>query len=199
MLATKVSEVTDTRSAILIASIDLFVAHGYDGVSIRQIAQQSGCNMGSISYHFGGKEKLYQACFDTFGMEELEVVLLPLNNPQSAPEVAQKLQTLILELGEFSLNNKARICLVLKEIYSQTPRVKDIKSRLYWPVFHRIETYLLAAQAKNIIRSDLNASFFVRTLLFIIQSEVIFSQNSKPNMKNISQEIMNICNRSIYV
>ena len=38
----------------------MFARHGYDGVSIRDIAHQAGVNSASISYYFGSKGELYR-------------------------------------------------------------------------------------------------------------------------------------------
>ena len=49
----------DKKERLLTAAIKLFSEHGYEQVSIRQLAQASGLNSAMISYYFGGKEKLY--------------------------------------------------------------------------------------------------------------------------------------------
>ena len=51
----------DTRERILEAACSLFAAQGYDGTSTRQVGVAAGANIGTIAYHFGGKEGLYHA------------------------------------------------------------------------------------------------------------------------------------------
>lgn len=46
---------------LLDAAIDQFGRHGLDGASTRAIAAAAGTAMSSITYHFGGKDGLYQA------------------------------------------------------------------------------------------------------------------------------------------
>ncbi|MBR1221376.1 TetR family transcriptional regulator [Bradyrhizobium sp. U87765 SZCCT0131] len=46
------------REAILSAAEQLFSTHGYDAVSIRDIAQAAGANPGSVTYHFKSKDGL---------------------------------------------------------------------------------------------------------------------------------------------
>jgi AcrR family transcriptional regulator len=48
------------RDRLLDSAEELFCEHGFDGVSIRDIAASAGCNIASVNYYFGGKEKLYQ-------------------------------------------------------------------------------------------------------------------------------------------
>lgn len=41
----------------------LFASKGFDGTSVRDIAEEAGVNIAMISYYFGSKEKLMQALF----------------------------------------------------------------------------------------------------------------------------------------
>ena len=50
-----------TRERILDAALDLFGERGLTGTTVRDIASRANVNVAAISYHFGGKEELYQA------------------------------------------------------------------------------------------------------------------------------------------
>ena len=50
-----------TRNRILDVAERLFVRHGYDGTSLRQITSDAGVNLAAVNYHFGGKEALMEA------------------------------------------------------------------------------------------------------------------------------------------
>ena len=52
---------SDKREHILIVAEELFAEKGFDGTSVRDIAQQAGVNLAMISYYFGSKEKLLEA------------------------------------------------------------------------------------------------------------------------------------------
>lgn len=49
------------RERLLKAATLLFADKGIDGVSTRELARQAGVNLSAITYHFGGKEGLYEA------------------------------------------------------------------------------------------------------------------------------------------
>jgi AcrR family transcriptional regulator len=51
-----------TRQALLMAALRLFGRKGYEATSTREIAAAAKANIGSIAYHFGGKEGLRAAC-----------------------------------------------------------------------------------------------------------------------------------------
>ena len=51
---------SQTRRAILDAAREGFVKHGYEGVSMRQIATELNCSPGTIYLYFHDKEELFQ-------------------------------------------------------------------------------------------------------------------------------------------
>lgn len=53
-----------TKINIIEAAGELFAVSGVDAVSTREIAKRAGENIGSIHYHFGGKQKLAKAAFE---------------------------------------------------------------------------------------------------------------------------------------
>lgn len=55
------SDVRDTRERLLDAAEAVFMAHGYDGASLRRITGEAGVNLAAGHYHFGSKEALFQA------------------------------------------------------------------------------------------------------------------------------------------
>jgi AcrR family transcriptional regulator len=59
-MKTPKSHLKDTRTALLECAEKLFLAHGYEGVSIRQITDAAGANVAAINYHFNGKMNLYR-------------------------------------------------------------------------------------------------------------------------------------------
>jgi AcrR family transcriptional regulator len=47
------------QERLLDVAEQLFCEHGFAGTSVRDIAAAAKCNLASVSYYFGGKEKLY--------------------------------------------------------------------------------------------------------------------------------------------
>ncbi|MDO7906789.1 TetR family transcriptional regulator [Paenibacillus sp. JX-17] len=56
----------DIKMRIMLAAKKLFSQKGYDGTSIRQICEEACANVALVSYHFGGKEGVFQAIFEHF-------------------------------------------------------------------------------------------------------------------------------------
>ncbi|WEX09376.1 CerR family C-terminal domain-containing protein [Chelativorans sp. AA-79] len=51
-----------TREALIRAGLKLFGEQGFEATSTRSVAAEANANIGSIAYHFGGKEGLQTAC-----------------------------------------------------------------------------------------------------------------------------------------
>src|SRR5690606_2800872 len=193
------SEISDTRSIILQAAIDLFVDNNYDGVSIRQIAQRANCNMSAISYHFGGKEKLYEACFDSLDLDRFNNILSLLDGANNSQEFNTKLKLYIVTMGQFAIDNKKVFCLYAKEHYSKTPIIKGLQAKFSIRAYDKRHQFFAQAIGKGIVRSDINSSFMARLIQNIIKNEFVFGPyTTESDLKIISEEFINLCNRSIY-
>lgn len=51
------------RKKLLDAAEALFCEKGFEGTSVRDLTTTAGCNVASVNYHFGGKDKLYVEMF----------------------------------------------------------------------------------------------------------------------------------------
>jgi AcrR family transcriptional regulator len=54
----------NTKERILKVANDLFASKGFNGTSIRDIANAADVNLSAVNYHFKNKEKLYWDVFD---------------------------------------------------------------------------------------------------------------------------------------
>jgi AcrR family transcriptional regulator len=60
MTETTLTKGERTREDILWAAYELFVANGYHGTSMRQVAERAGIALGGIYNHFTGKEQIFK-------------------------------------------------------------------------------------------------------------------------------------------
>lgn len=103
-----------TREALLAAGTELFAERGYEGVPVWAIAQRAGVNKAMISYHFGGKRKLYLAIVTATFAEIVSRVESLAESPRPAPEV---LRQLIAVVGEMVTRSHPHLCtMMLREI-----------------------------------------------------------------------------------
>jgi AcrR family transcriptional regulator len=58
-------DIGPSQQRILAAAEELFAASGYEGTSVRQIAQRAGVPVALVSYHFGSKLGVYRRVFES--------------------------------------------------------------------------------------------------------------------------------------
>lgn len=136
-----------TRESLIRAGLRLFGQNGFDATSTRALAAEAGANIGSIAYHFGGKEGLRAACAQYIVgtlSEVAERTLGDLARPEStavSPEEAramlmQALQTMVgfvvarPEAGDI-------VQFILRELAHPTEALDTIYAGVFDPVHRR--------------------------------------------------------------
>ncbi len=82
------SPADQTRAALVHAGLKLFGRQGFSATSTRDIAALAKANIGSIAYHFGGKDGLHAACAD-FIVETIQGIAQPVLQQDSAASGAE--------------------------------------------------------------------------------------------------------------
>jgi TetR/AcrR family transcriptional regulator, regulator of cefoperazone and chloramphenicol sensitivity len=143
-----------TRAALIEAGLRLFGEKGFAATSTREIAAAAGANIGSIAYHFGGKEALRDACA-THIVETVKAVAAPvLGAPvPSDPATAQMQLRLALErMSGFLLAGREAggfVQFVLHELQFPTAALDIIYAGVFEPVHRRLcELWAVATDAE---------------------------------------------------
>ncbi|TQS42518.1 TetR/AcrR family transcriptional regulator [Cryptosporangium phraense] len=77
---------SETRAEILRIALDLFTRQGYEGTSIRDIAEALGTTKSSLYYHFANKEAIVQELV-TQRRSEMDAVLAWVDEHAGEPEL----------------------------------------------------------------------------------------------------------------
>ena len=68
----------DTKTRILDVAEGLFMEHGFEATSLRQLTSAAGVNLAAVNYHFGTKEELFQSVLtrrlDPMNQERIELL-----------------------------------------------------------------------------------------------------------------------------
>ncbi|GAB4207070.1 MAG: hypothetical protein OHK0022_34830 [Roseiflexaceae bacterium] len=95
-----------TRQRIVQSARMLFAARGFEGVSLRDIADHSGVTHGLIRHHFGSKEDIWRGVIDT-ALQQFLAVITPLvettmlGNSAALPTVKAVARVVILTSGRY--------------------------------------------------------------------------------------------------
>lgn len=112
-----------TYNKLIDTGIKLFGEFGYDAVSVRDIANDSGVNLSAVSYHFGGKCELYKAVVVHL-TDEVKQILNQLDAESfiklGPPAMEMKLQEIIWAFHQMFLsrNGQSRLNLFVRETAS---------------------------------------------------------------------------------
>jgi AcrR family transcriptional regulator len=117
------TEKVDKRAHILAVAEQLFADNGFDGTSVRDIAQLANVNLAMISYYFGSKEKLLEALIEDRAGYTLGI-LEELNKDQSLTPW-DKLERMIDFYVDKIMNNYRFHC-IMSHQYNNT-RSADVK------------------------------------------------------------------------
>lgn len=85
----------ETRQRLLQAGAEIFGEKGFRRTTVREICERAGANVAAVNYHFGDKEKLYEAVFRA---AHKQVAADPLDiDPQELAKLSkeEKLKTFI--------------------------------------------------------------------------------------------------------
>lgn len=133
-----------TRAALVQAALKLFGTQGFDGTSTRQLAAEAHANIGSIAYHFGGKEGLRAAAAD-YIVETIQAVAgqaLGDAPTSGSPEAAQAQLFAALErmIGFVVVSPQAGeiVQFVLRELTHPTAALDRIYDGVFEPTHRRL-------------------------------------------------------------
>lgn len=74
----QMAEAKSTKYKIFMAAAQLFFQRGYNGVSIREICEETGVSKPTLYYYFGNKEGIYKALVDagiSLGQSQFQSIL----------------------------------------------------------------------------------------------------------------------------
>jgi AcrR family transcriptional regulator len=133
-----------TRLALIRAALDQFGAKGFEASSTRAIASAAGANLGSITYHFGGKPGLRLACADHV-VETIRAFIAPTlaaagRAPLTPAEARALLERVLAAFVAFMVvrpeaQSIARF--VVREMFEPTEAFERIYSEAFAPMHER--------------------------------------------------------------
>jgi AcrR family transcriptional regulator len=97
------------RSTLLDRSVGLFAAHGYDGLTMRQIAEHAGVSTGTLYHYFDSKHDLFQRVVE----HQTERLVAQIREASAGPTPRARLESLLRHVAanERWYSGYNRLCL----------------------------------------------------------------------------------------
>jgi len=159
-----VQDTNDVKAKILGAAKKLFARNGFEGTSVRQICEEAGVALALVSYHFGGKEKVFYALFES-SIPNYATAIYTLQDPEA------DFSHFIHEFVRLRQTEPELINLLQQEIIMQSPRMEKLQAYVY-TLWKQLRDILEAGRVKGCFQF----TSLKQTLHFIIGA-LIFTRN----------------------
>jgi len=142
----------------------LFSQKGFDGTSVRDIAEAAGINTAMISYYFGSKEKLMEEIFERKSLNIKEKVANLLKDDSLDP--LEKMYSLVDMYIEGILSRKTfhRI-LLCEQIINQNPSIITMLDKMKTKNSEYINDLIRLGQKKGMFRKNIDIPMMTNTLM----------------------------------
>jgi AcrR family transcriptional regulator len=150
----------------------LFSQKGFDGTSVRDIAEQAGINTAMISYYFGSKEKLMEAIFEQRSLNIREKVDILLKDDSLDP--LQKMYALVDEYVEKILQSKQfhRI-LLCEQVINQNPVIIEMVAKIKHRNLSGILDIIRLGQKKGLFKKQVDVPMMMNALIGTISHVLV--------------------------
>lgn len=153
----------DTAERILLAAADLFAAHGYEAVSVNDIARQAGVCKANVFHHYTSKHELYlsvvrRAC--THSQERLA----GLGSSEGA--LSERFNTFARGMLGDMLEQAQVTRIILRELLLDgEQRGPELAERVFGENFATLVAVLREGQKQGALRRDLDPAMAATVLI----------------------------------
>jgi len=119
----KTNNAGPVKDRLLDAAEGLFCERGFKGTSIRDIAASAGCNIASVNYYFGSKEKLYEKVWQRYLIPMRDARIASINKVMSQAKAQPNLEDLLRSFADTFVGSMADT--------SRTSRLSKLMAREY--------------------------------------------------------------------
>jgi len=142
----------------------LFSQKGFEGTSVRDIAEAAGINTAMISYYFGSKEKLMEAIFERRSMNIKEKVDLLMKDDRLDP--FQKIFSLLDDyIDKIMLRKKFHRIMLCEQVINQNPIIVEMMAKMKSRHSTSINELIRLGQKKGLFKKNVDIPMMMNTLV----------------------------------
>lgn len=178
-----------TRALILKAATETFIEHGFNGVSIDQIAAEAGVSKPTIYSHFESKEQLFVAIMNAI-CDSFETPFQdPASDSEALPEILAKIvdhyTRAILQPGVVAMH---------RLFASEAERFPELSRRYYEVGPNRVHKTLAAFFKTRMERGEIRdgdplmlAQFFAALVIAPTRTRLLFAVEKRANWAMVAR------------
>lgn len=183
-----------TKQAIVEAALLLFQTNGYDGTSIRDIAQKAKINSANIAYYFKNKNGLLEYCFVDY-FERYTAIIEDTVQEMEYSKADSCLKTIISKLVQFQGDNFLAARFITREMSRDTMLNREVLStymakELYYlqhvieqgiktNVFRKVSIQSFILVIKGLLTAPFTHVDYAKQLLHILPQEQYYIEQYK--------------------
>lgn len=149
----------DSSKELLIAAAkSIFATRGYEGATVKEIAEAAGVNISLVSYYFGGKEGLYKTVLEQFGLNRLAAAQRILRPTSSAEEFRVRLKMFMEEFIEQHFADTSLAKILHRDCMFENELTQDVFKNTFIKVFQTLVDFVEQAAKDGFVRNDVPAA-----------------------------------------
>jgi AcrR family transcriptional regulator len=174
--------ITEKHIHILDEAEKLFARNGYDGTTVRDIAQAAEVNLAMISYYFGSKEKLIEMLFqERMGSIRLRIEAV-VNNTGIGP--FQKLEILIDQYIERVFNKQDFYkVLFTEQVLQKNEMILHAVQEYKLEFIALIDEVIAEGTKKRLFKKNVDTMLLLTTMTGTVMQMLINKQQYKQHNK----------------
>lgn len=191
-------EKVDAKTALLTAAKKVFADRGYDGATVKDLADEAGVNISLVSYYYGGKEGLFKACVQNFADERFDAIERILKAPGNPDEMRVRLRMFGEEMMQVHLREPDLCKIIHSGMEMQTKMATEAFTGGFLRVYYCFISFLQAAEKSKIIRKFKDyepvAMLAFGSLMHVLRTEQLRVFLKKPSIREpkFQEEVLSL-------
>jgi AcrR family transcriptional regulator len=180
---------SEKQAQIIATAERLFSIKGFDGTSVRDIADEAGVNIAMISYYFGSKEKLMEALFAKRS-EDINIQIESLLHNDAINPI-QKMEELVDSYIERVMQKQQFYKIMMcEQVINKNPVIIKLLGDLKKKNIESINRLIIDGQQKKAFKKNVDVLLLMNTLVGTITQAMLTIEYYKEfyDIKNIPED-----------
>jgi AcrR family transcriptional regulator len=183
------SDGLETRARVLAAATEVFARDGFEGASLRQIAEVAGIDIATLKYHVGNKASLfaevYQDGYEHF-QQSLGPLILRLPLARDPEELVTEVRALIERGYDYLEQNQPFVRLWLFRLLEGPAEVLEAEETLRSNVMTLIEAAVGILRERKLVRAEVDVPVLALAVITALPT-LALSTGARPGLLGISE------------